>query len=167
MVSNYLYEGKPLVIMNCPVMIDHEDGPFGRIFWTAKMDVDGDGPHKDSDPTQQSQTSLRLADGSSIDSFLVPGIVIPPQIAYATQGTLLGCKAQVKSRINSITADAVVYDIGPKSKIGEASVAACKIVKVNSDPNTGGDRTCAYEYSCWPGIAATVNGVLYPLRRLG
>lgn len=58
----------------------------------------------------------------------------------------------------------VVGDVGPRSKLGEASPAAAEAVGINGDPNTGGIDTPRVLFEIWPGVPAQVNGVIYQLQ---
>lgn len=154
----------PLVIENCPIMFDDADGVGGRVFYTAKMAIDGDGlgpSHGDSD--YQPQTSLKL-DGISLNADVDHYIVVPPQIIKAVKGIVLGCRALVYNRINKKITDAVVGDVGPHSKLGEASIATAAALGVPSSPTTGGDSSHVYEYCLWPGQPAVVGSKHYVLQ---
>lgn len=138
----------------------------GRHFFIADCDIDCDGPNgnPDGDPYWQPETTLRYK-GKSIDSYKVAGIVLPPSIIRAVKPAVLGCKARITNLKNLEPTDAVVYDIGPTRKLGEASVLAAKRIGVNSNPNIGGeDDYDAILYEFWPGESAIVDGVTYELQ---
>ncbi len=137
-----------------------------RVSFIADADIDCDGANDnpDHDPYWQGETSLKH-NGESIDSYAVPGIVVPPAVLKGVKGIVLGCKARVTYRKTGLVADAVVYDIGPTKKIGELSVECAKRVGMPHNPNTGGedsmDEVC---YELWPGVPAIVDGVRYELQ---
>jgi hypothetical protein len=62
------------------------------------------------------------------------------------------------------SADAVVADVGPFDKFGEASIFLAQQLGVASSPMSGGDATPLYSYTWWPGIAALIDGVQYLLQ---
>jgi hypothetical protein len=73
---------------------------------------------------------------------------------------------------NGKSVEAVVADGGPANKLGEISLACAKAigvpVKENSahPANSGGIAATSHviHYRLFPGIAASVNGVTYPLQ---
>ncbi len=123
-----------------------------------------------------SATSLHLAhdDGSQrdetdprryVDAESVPFIVVPPQIIRGVAGVVLGCKARITDTRTGRSVECVVADSGPRSKDGEASIAAAKALGINASALTGGEDDPVFLYELWPGIAAEVNGITYPLQR--
>jgi Fungal chitosanase of glycosyl hydrolase group 75 len=107
--------------------------PDGTIFWSAKMAIDADGPAagpgrrngKELDPASgQNQTSLRFATGRSLPSETVPYIVLPqsgPQSGKPFDPALnIGDLAVVIFKDK--TTSAICADLGPHTKIGEASI---------------------------------------------
>lgn len=146
--------------------VDLLEESSARCFMIADGDVDGDGPNgnPDHDPTWQPETSLKH-NGHSIDSYKVPGIVVPPSAEHRVKGIVLGCKARVTNRDNGAVVDAVVYDTGPIKKVGEVSVELAKRLGLPHNPNTGGTsdfNQLVYEW--WPGIPAVVDGETYELQ---
>ena len=122
--------------------------------------------------------SLRLSapDGSHlpatdprryVDAESVPFIVVPPLIARGVAGIVLGCRARITDTRSGLSVECVVADIGPSFKDGEASIAAAKALGINSDARSGGEDQPCFLYELWPGTPAVVNGVTYPLQRLG
>jgi hypothetical protein len=93
------------------------------IFFDAKMGLDTDGaPLKESEPTHQSETSLKyqIPGDISINSDRVPFIVIPLGGFDNDTGVRLGDIAAVIYKNKKVYA--VVADQGPKCKIGEGSI---------------------------------------------
>lgn len=100
-----------------------------------------------------------------VDSFSVPYIVLPPEVIRAVGPVVLGCACRVVHSGSGNGTDAVVADVGPTGRIGEASIAAAKACHVNPNPRTGGDNQRRYLYECFPGMAAQLNGVQYQLQK--
>jgi hypothetical protein len=126
-----------------------------------------------------SATSLHLFDKNGkplpdsspfkyVDSATVPFIVVPPMIIEAVLGTVLGCRCLVTNSRTGKTTEAVVADIGPSNHLGEISVACAKAIGVSTGTthpaNGGGASSPTIRYQLFPGIAAIVNGVTYPLQ---
>lgn len=144
------------------VFIHDQDDPI-RVSFKGDLDVDcdGSGPNPFHDPYFQADTSLHH-NGLAINANEVPGIVVPPMLRDMVHGIVLGCKARVTYKGKSI--DAVVFDIGPSRKLGEASTEAARRLGINTNPNNGGvdDPEVLYEY--WPGVPAVVDGIEYKLQ---
>lgn len=98
-----------------------------------------------------------------VDSETVPYIVVSPRIRNRASGIVLGCKARLTNLTNGAKVDAVVADIGPVAKIGEASIAAARAIGVNPNPRTGGEERRSILYELWPGVPAVVGGVTFDL----
>lgn len=97
-----------------------------------------------------------------VDSETVPYIVVPQLIIQGTEGVVRGCKARVSYQGKSV--DCVVADKGPRSKIGELSIAACRAIGINGSPRNGGLSSPDISYELWPGVPAIVNCVTYDLQ---
>lgn len=104
--------------------------PGTVIFYEAKMAVDIDGSKlaarlyrerkKAGKPViDQPDTSLRYADGTSIDADTVPYVAVPGGNFRAAMGIKMGDIAAVVYR--DTISYAVVGDVGPTCKIGEGS----------------------------------------------
>jgi hypothetical protein len=87
-----------------------------------------------------------------VDAETVPYIVVPPLIVQATAGVVRGCKARVTRAGRSV--DCVVADRGPRTKIGELSIAAARAIGLPSSPRSGGTESPDVLYELWPGVAA-------------
>jgi hypothetical protein len=87
-----------------------------------------------------------------VDSETIPYIVVPPLIVQGVAGIVRGCKARVTYKGKSV--DAVVADRGPRTKIGELSIAAARAVGIPSSPRNGGLEVAEILYELWPGVAA-------------
>ena len=108
-------EPKPRLIATiegCQIVTDER-----KVWWTAKAAIDDDGSeNRWRDPDWQSQTTLQYK-GKPIDSERIPGIVVPPAIVQGVRPIVFGCQAAVT--FNGRTELAVVFDLGPRSKVGE------------------------------------------------
>ncbi len=126
-----------------------------------------------------SATSLHLLDDNGqrlpasspfkyVDSATVPFIVVPPMIVKAVAGIVLGCRCVVTNSRTGKTTEAVVADTGPRNHLGEISVACAKAIGVPTGTthpaNGGGASSPTIHYQLFPGKAAVVNGVTYPLQ---
>lgn len=98
-----------------------------------------------------------------VDAETVPYIVVPPAIISGVAGAVLGCRARVTYKGKSV--DALVADVGPRTKVGELSIAAARAVGIPSSPRNGGISEFHVLYELWPGIPAEVNGVKHQLQR--
>jgi Fungal chitosanase of glycosyl hydrolase group 75 len=97
----------------------------GEIFFDSslELDTDGwpDGEHA-GDPDWQPDTSLRLPDHSSLDANTIPYFVLPLPPSWPAQfGIQLGDYAAVV--FGQKLAFAIFGDRGPRTKIGEGSIA--------------------------------------------
>jgi hypothetical protein len=138
----------------------------GSYSFTGDMDNDVDGSDFwRQDPCGQSETTLQFS-GKSINSGVVPGIVLPPPIIKAVVPRVLGCRAT--ATWNGKTVDGVVFDVGPTKKLGEGSYAMLKALGAPAFTNgNGGIDEPTVEYRFWPGEPAYVNGVTYVLQKYG
>jgi len=137
--------------------------------WIDVLYSDGNGhPLTDGEGNAYSKTSLILPGNvanRSVDAFSVPYVVVNPHVQYNATGVVLGCLATVAYQGRSI--EAVVADVGPGNRIGEISVAAAKALGIADSPLSGGVSTHEVSYTLYPGKAAVLNGVTYPLQRAG
>lgn len=136
-----------------------------KVFWVSDYDNDADGlnGNPDNDPAWQGQTSLKLR-GQSLDSYKVPGMVVPGWLPHAVGPIVLGCKGRITDLRTNNKVDVVVYDTGPTTKNGEGSTRAAQLLGINSNPNNGGIDEPVILFECWPGIAALVDGIQYDLQ---
>ncbi len=140
---------------------EHDDG---SVTWKAKMAIDNDGSdNRQGDPYWQPDTTLHH-NGQPIDSEAVPGVVVPPLIIRSVPGIVMGCRALVLNTRTGEDAEAVVFDVGPKRKLGEGSPELARRIGVNPSAINGGEDAHVIEYRIWPGTAAVVDGVTYSLQ---
>lgn len=99
-----------------------------------------------------------------VDSEKIPYVVTPPQLISLVAPVVMGAAVRVTYKGKSV--NALVGDIGPKSHIGEASMACAKALGIKNDPKKGGVSD-GVTYEIWPGVPASVDGVEYPLQPSG
>jgi hypothetical protein len=103
-----------------------------------------------------------------VDSATVPFIAVPPMIVQGVEGIVLGCRCVVTNTRTGKKTEAVVADVGPHNHIGEISVACATAIGVPvgnpHEANGGGAPAPRIHYQLFPGTAAVVNGVTYPLQ---
>lgn len=74
----------------------------------------------------------------------------------------MGCQARLTNLETNVECPAVVGEIGPKNKTGEASYCLAKIINPSITHNSG-DKRRIYLYEFWPGIPAVVGEKTYKL----
>ncbi len=95
----------------------------------------------------------------------MPYIVLPSHWRALAVGVVLGCKATITDRTTGkVLMAAGVLDFGPKSKLGEASIACAKFFDIDSSPKSGGTNEKRFIYTFFPGVPAEINGVTYQLQ---
>jgi hypothetical protein len=132
------------------------------VCFTSNLDIcnDGSGPAY-GDPHHQSQTAY-YNNGKFLNADTDKYIVVPPQLRKQLPGIVMGCQAKLTNTASGALSDAVVGDIGPDDKTGEAAYCLAKLCNPSITHNTG-DLDLIYFYELWPGIPATVNGKTYKL----
>lgn len=140
----------------------YERDEHGLCSMMADMDIDVDGIGlSHGDPYYQPDTTLHY-NGKPLDSDVDKFIVLPPPLITAVAGIVLGCHARVFYRDR--VCDAVVGDVGPTRKVGEASRAVAIKLGINPSPINGGVDDASIRYEWFPGIAANVDGRQYVLQ---
>lgn len=139
---------------------ENERGSFVQFAGDLDVDVDGS-PDWKRDPYGQADTSLHH-NGKPINSDVVPGIVLPPELIKAVGPVVLGCLAEIEFHGKVIPC--VVFDVGPHFKLGEASAAAAVRAGINPDPNRGGRDEPDVIYRFYPGVPAVIDGIAYDLQ---
>lgn len=135
----------------------------GLVDFRARGRIDNDGgSNPEHDPDHDPDTSLHHY-GRPIDSELVPGIVLPPEIIDAVPETVLGCQAWARFK-NGEWIEAVVFDIGPRSKLGEMTPALARRLGIDPSPTHGGEDAPDVDYRFMPGLAAVVDDIEYTLQ---
>lgn len=100
-----------------------------------------------------------------VDANLVPYCVVPPQVRKKALGIVLGCYVKMSYKNKEIIG--VVADIGPKNKIGEASICAARLLGIPSNPRRGGIESKLVNYTIYPGKTVEIDGVKYELQPVG
>jgi hypothetical protein len=176
------FRGKTLDVLG---NAGHEGNFFGVVTDTGKRDGTPivQGPGDPCPGAFVSQTSLllpgkdgkKLPDSSPfkyVDAATVPYVVVPGMIVKKVAGVVMGCSAVVTNTTNGRSVHAVVADGGGDDKLGEISLACARAIGVPVDEasahpaNSGGIDAGSHviHYRLFPGVAATVNGVAYPLQ---
>lgn len=101
-----------------------------------------------------------------VDAASVAYIVLPSHWRKLAVGVVLGCKATIKDIKTGKILEAGVLDFGPKTKLGEASIACAKFFDIPSSPKNGGTAEKRFVYTFFPGVPAVINGVTYQLQPL-
>lgn len=121
--------------------------------------------------------NLRGADGQElpdrspfkyVDSATVPYISLPKVVIQKARGVVIGCRCVVTNLENGASIEGVVADSGGNDHIGEISVACAKALGLpvgkRYEADGGGTTRPVIRYQFFPGTAAMVNGVTYPLQ---
>jgi hypothetical protein len=98
-----------------------------------------------------------------VDSETVNYIAIPQEIRNGAKGVILGCKVKCYHRPTGKTAWGIVADIGPRTKVGEVSIAMARALGMNPSPRSGGEEKAVVEYTIYGNQFAEVNGKKVPL----
>lgn len=100
-----------------------------------------------------------------VDAASVPYIVLPGHWRAQAIGVVLGCKATVEdTKTGKILEASGVLDFGPRTKLGEASIACAKFFGIPSSPKHGGTQEKRFIYTFFPGRPAVIDGVTYQLQ---
>lgn len=133
--------------------------------WTDVLYDDGTGhPLTDGNGNAYSRTSLRLTGHvafRAVDAWSIPYVVVNPSVRLNARGIVLGSLATVTYKSTMI--HAVVADVSGPHDIGEISIATAKALGIDSSPLTGGVDSDV-SFSLYPGVAAILDGVAYPLQ---
>lgn len=96
----------------------------------------------------------RLDPRRYVDANAVRYIVLPGHWRIEAKGVVLGCRAIVRDTKTEKTCEAAVLDFGPRSKLGEASIACARFFGIPSSPKNGGTEQPRFIFQFWPGEAA-------------
>lgn len=154
--------------------VKNTDGSVAIKFSGCQVDTDGAGAHRHpEDATRQSQTSLRLSNGQSLDTDRDNFFVLPPSVAkaYGIHKGDLGWLVQEKT---GKAVPVVFGDAGPEGKLGEASVHALQSLGFNVNGRSGVDRSEQFKVVFVPGsgdgtgdIASDANAMAAKLAATG
>jgi hypothetical protein len=141
--------------------LDHNDNGKDKGRWIAIVLVNGrphvQGPNDPAPGYYVSTSSLQdktkaITDPRRyVDSETIPYIALPPKVmnidgqCARDDKACLGDIAVVMNSRNEKLSYAIVADQGPRTRIGEGSIALAKALGINSSPRTGGmDRGILY-----------------------
>ena len=132
------------------------------VCFISDLDVctDGSGPHH-GDRTAQDQTAYYNG-GKYLNADIDQYIVVPPQIRRMVAPVVMGCQARLTAITKGAWWPAMVGDIGPASKTGEAAICLAQKANPKVSANVGDSRRI-YLYELWPGIPSVVDGTQYKL----
>jgi len=132
------------------------------VCFVSDLDVctDGSGPSH-GDPSYQPQTAYYNG-GKFLNADVDKYIVIPPQVRSMVAPVVMGCQGKLTRLDSALQHAAVVGEIGPKDKTGEAAICLAKIMNPKVTPKAGDERLI-YFYELWPGKPAVVDGKRYKL----
>lgn len=103
-----------------------------------------------------------------VDAATVPYISLPEIVIQRARGVVVGCRCVITNTENGASVEAVVADSGGNDHIGEISVACAKALGLRAgnphEADGGGTSQPVIRYQFFPGTAATVNGITYPLQ---
>lgn len=132
------------------------------VCFVSDLDVCTDGTGKShGDKSHQSQTAYYNG-GKFLNADVDKYIVVPPQIRSMVPPVVMGCKARLSRLDAGMSHPAVVGDIGPDDKTGEAAICLAKQMNPKVTANSG-DSRLIYFYELWPGTSAVVDGKKYKL----
>jgi hypothetical protein len=133
----------------------------------ADIDCDGSGGNPDGDPYFQPDTTLHHSDGTALNAYEEPFVVVPPVVVTKTRRIVMGCLCLVTHLETGMFCYAVAGDLGPSRKIGEVSVACARALGINANPVSGGESNHVIGYTVFAGVAAHVAGRRYVLQKWG
>lgn len=103
-----------------------------------------------------------------VDAATVPFISLPQLVIQRAQGVVLGSRCVITNSRTNASVEGVVADSGNNDHIGEISVACARAIGLRVGhphaANGGGTSRAVIRYQFFPGTAAIVNGVTYPLQ---
>jgi len=151
---------EPLLTIGSVIIYTSPGGDY--VCFVSDLDVCTDGTGDDhGDPYYQSQTAY-YNNGKFLNADKDKYIVIPPQIRSMVPPVVMGCQGKL-TRLDSMAhSAAVVGEIGPSDKTGEAAICLAKLMDPKVTANSG-DSRLIYFYELWPGKAAVVDGKKYKL----
>lgn len=86
-----------------------------------------------------------------LDSAIELFIVVPNHWRMQVAGIVLGCRAVVHDSKTGREIECIVGDFGPRSHLGEGSIALAKAFGINADPKRGGVEEHRFCYTFYPG----------------
>ena len=99
-----------------------------------------------------------------VNADVVPYFVIPSHWRAEAVGVVLGCRGTIEDTRSGSILECGVFDLGPRSKCGEASIAAARAFGIPESPKNGGTESKRFIYTFFPGQPAVIDGVEYELK---
>ena len=136
------------------------------VMFTSGLQIcnDGSGPQH-GDKTYLPKTAYYNG-GKYLNADVDRYIVVPPQIRKLVKPKVMGCQARLTNLHTEVEKDAVVGEIGPAGKLGEAAYCLAKLINPKITHNSG-DTQRLYLYELWPGTPALVGAKRYKLEPVG
>jgi hypothetical protein len=130
--------------------------------FVSNLDVctDGSGPSH-GDDYHQDETAYYNG-GAFLNASRDRYVVVPPQIRSGVDPVVMGCQAKLTRLDTGQSSPALVGDIGPEDKTGEAAICLAKLMNPKVTANSG-DSRLIYFYELFPGRPAVVDGKRYKL----
>lgn len=157
-MKKHTEELKPLIKIGKVTIYTNEAGNY--LCFKSDLDVctDGTGPSH-GDDYHLNQTAYTPSLNADKDQY----IVVPPQVRTMVEPVVMGCQARLTRISTKKSEPAVMGEIGPDDKTGEAAI--CLAQKMNSAVSANvGDSKHDYFYELWPGVPAVVHGKKYKLQ---
>ena len=132
------------------------------ICFVSDLDVCTDGTGDDHGDDYHQDETAYWNGGKFLNADADKYIVIPPQVRMMPDPVVLGCQGKLTRLDSGKNHAAVVGEIGPENKTGEAAICLAQLMNPTVSANSG-DSRLIYFYELWPGKPAVVNGKKYKL----
>ena len=99
-----------------------------------------------------------------VDAATVPYLVICPELRDSVGPIVMGCRAVLTNTEKNIKIEAVVGDGGNSNEMGEISQAAADQLSIPATAKSVNTEANLLTMEIYPGTAAVVDGVTYPLQ---
>ena len=149
---------QPLMTIGSVTIYSTADGKYCCMVSNLDVCTDGTGNHH-GDNTPLNTTAYNPYLNADVDKY----IVLPPQARTAVDPVVMGCQAKLTRLDNMRSSPALVGEIGPSDKTGEAAYCLARLINPKVSANNG-DDSLIYFYEWWPGKAAIVDGKKYKLQ---
>lgn len=149
-------------LVTIPPVTIYELAQGRYIRFRSNLDICNDGSGDDHDDPYYIPQTAYWNDGKFLNADEDRYIVIPPQIREMVPGAVMGCQGRATNLLTSVWSAAVVGEIGPDDKTGEAAYCLAKLLNPEISYNSG-DSAMIYLYELWPDIPAVVDGKIYEL----
>ena len=150
------------VLIEIPPVTIFANSEGTYVHFVSDLDVCTDGSGEDhGDDYHQNQTAY-YNKGAFLNADEDMYTVVPQQVRSLVVPTVMGCQARVTNIQTGKAYDAVVGDIGPKTKTGECAICLAQLLNPSVSADVG-DSNRIYLYELWPGRPAVVDGKQYKL----